>query len=180
MPSSCEVTFGCGRCERNESCWGCRQSSRQLLGLYCWHVLGGVRVTARFESSQWLSWFSPYHLCWDSDFKQQDVVYPVRVLPRSEYVVGNAYPCVVSFQWHTFSVALIKRSCILCVLNTELHQRERCTGKYFLFYLRVRNTWNVGVFSCSREEFALSCVHIIWDVYKKHLQRCFLITLKSW
>jgi len=38
----------------------------------------------------------------------------------------------------------------------------------------------MSVFSRSPDEFGLSCVHIIGDVYKKYLQLYFLITLKFW
>lgn len=66
----------------------------------CW---AGVKLTAKFESSQWLSWYllsTCVEISDAVDFRQRDLVYPVQVWPRSEYVVGNADPCIVSFQWH--------------------------------------------------------------------------------
>ena len=66
----------------------------------CW---AGVKVTAKFESSQWLSWYllsTCVEISDAVDFRQLDLVYPVQVWPRSEYVVGNADPCIVSFPWH--------------------------------------------------------------------------------
>lgn len=112
-----------------------RAVGRRPPGFYCRDVLGGCKGDRQVWKQPMIELVSPYHLCWDSDFKQRDLVYPVRVLPRSEYVVGNAYTCIVSFRWYTFSVAccaaLTKLSYFMCgtLLNRVTLDRTICRGK---------------------------------------------------
>lgn len=88
------------------TCWCGRQSGRPLASTVDIHW-AVVELTARFENSQWLRRCLQSTCVEMSDpveLKQLHVVYPVQVLRRSESVTGNAYPCIVSFEWYKFGV----------------------------------------------------------------------------